>query len=160
MNNGAGVFVEATTTPGNTLVNMPKNAWTSVYGVNCSLGEGKAKSVILNASGTGTIEVRKEQDGEAIATIEISSNDFEEVVCELTEELTGIINNIYFVCTNGDVKFDSWRFSSETTGVREVNNGQWSNVKGQISDGKYIENGKIIIIRKSKKYSASGANLY
>lgn len=160
MNNGAGVFVEATTTPGNTLVNMPKNAWTSVYGVNCSLGEGKAKSVILNASGTGTIEVRKEQDGEAIATIEISSNDFEEVVGELTEELTGIINNIYFVCTNGDVKFDSWRFSSETTGVREVNNGQWSNVNGQLSDGKYIENGKIIIIRKSKKYSASGANLY
>ena len=160
MNNGAGVILEAKTSLGNTLVNMTKNAWTSVYGVNCSLGDGKAKSVVLNASGTGTIEVRKEQDGEAIATIEVSCNDFEEVVCELTEELTGIINNIYFVCTNGNVKFDSWRFSSETTGVREVNNGQWSNVKGQLSDGKYIENGKIIIIRKSKKYSASGANLY
>ena len=123
MNNGAGVTVEMTATEGNTIVNMPQNAWTSVYGINYSLGEGTARSVILNASGAGKVEVRKSLDGEAIATIEISGNEFEEVTAELTEELTGIINNIYFVCTNGSVKIDNWHFSSEATGIKGDVNG-------------------------------------
>ena len=113
MNNGAGIAVEKTTTAGNTVVNMPNGAWTSVYGINYSLGEGTAKSVILNASGAGTVEVRKSLDGESIATIEISGKESGEFTANLTEELTGIVNNIYFVCTGGSVSVDSWRFSSE-----------------------------------------------
>ena len=123
MNNGAGVMVEMTATEGNTVVNLPQNAWTSVYGINYSLGEGTARSVILNASGAGKVEVRKSLDGEAIATIEISGNDFEEITAELTEELTGIVNNIYFVCTNGSVKIDNWHFSSKATGIKGDVNG-------------------------------------
>ena len=123
MNNGAGITVEMTETDGNTVVNMPQNAWTSVYGINYSLGDGTARSVVMNASGAGTVEVRKSLDGETIATIEISGNEFEEVTAELTEELTGIINNVYFVCTNGSVKVDNWRFSSEATGLKGDVNG-------------------------------------
>ena len=159
MNNGAGVTAEMTATAGNTVISMPKGAWTSVYGVNYSLGDGKARSVILKASGAGTVEVRKDLNGDPIATIEISGNDFEDVAVELTEELTGIINNVYFVCTNGSVKVDSWRFSSEATGIREVQDSRFK-VQGLLSDGKYLENGKIIIIRNGKRYSASGAILY
>ena len=159
MNNGAGVTVEMTATAGNTVVNMSKDVWTSVYGINCSLGDGTARSVILNASGTGTIEVRKEQDGETIATVEISANEFEDVAVELTEELIGIVNNIYFVCTNGNVKFDSWRFSGEATGIKELKNHELRN-KGENPDGKYFENGKIIIFRNGKKYNTSGSILY
>ena len=159
MNNGAGVTIEATDTPGNTIVNLPKGAWTSVYGFNFSLGDGKAKSVILNVAGEGSAEIRKEQDGETIATIEVAGCDFEEIVNELTDELTGIVNNIYFVCTSGNVKFDSWRFSGEATGIREVK-GQRVKVKDQILDGKYIEDGKIIIIRNGKKYNSTGAILH
>lgn len=159
MNNGAGVTIEATDTPGNTIVNLPKGAWTSVYGFNFSLGDGKAKSVILNVAGEGSVEIRKEQDGGTIATIEVAGCDFEEIVNELTDELTGIVNNIYFVCTSGNVKFDSWRFSGEATGIREVK-GQRLKVKDQILDGKYIEDGKIIIIRNGKKYNSAGAILH
>jgi hypothetical protein len=157
MNNGAGIAVEKTTTAGNTVVNMPNGAWTSVYGINYSLGEGTAKSVILNASGAGTVEVRKSLDGESIATIEISGKESGEFTANLTEELTGIVNNIYFVCTNGSVKVDSWRFSSEATGIKEVNK---SKLSGLSPDGKYIENGKVIIFRSGKKYSTSGSILY
>ena len=159
MNNGAGVMIEATDTPGNTIVNLPKGAWTSVYGFNFSLDDGKAKSVILNVVGEGSVEIRKEQDGGTIATIEVAGCDFEEIVNELTDELTGIVNNIYFVCTSGNVKFDSWRFSGEATGIREVK-GQRLKVKDQILDGKYIEDGKIIIIRNGKKYNSTGAILH
>lgn len=159
MNNGAGVTIEATDTPGNTIVNLPKGAWTSVYGFNFSLGDGKAKSVILNVAGEGSVEIRKEQDGGTIATIEVAGCDFEEIVNELTDELTGIVNNIYFVCTSGNVKFDSWRFSGEATGIREVK-GQRLKVKDQILDGKYIKDGKIIIIRNGKKYNSAGAILH
>lgn len=159
MNNGAGVMIEATDTPGNTIVNLPKGAWTSVYGFNFSLDDGKAKSVILNVAGEGSVEIRKEQDGGTIATIEVAGCDFEEIVNELTDELTGIVNNIYFVCTSGNVKFDSWRFSGEATGIREVK-GQRLKVKDQILDGKYIEDGKIIIIRNGKKYNSTGAILH
>lgn len=159
MNNGAGVTIEATDTPGNTIVNLPKGAWTSVYGFNFSLGDGKAKSVILNVAGEGSVEIRKEQDGGTIATIEVAGCDFEEIVNELTDELTGIVNNIYFVCTSGNVKLDSWRFSGEATGIREVK-GQSLKVKDQILDGKYIEDGKIIIIRNGKKYNSTGAILH
>ena len=159
MNNGAGVMIEATDTPGNTIVNLPKGAWTSVYGFNFSLDDGKAKSVILNVAGEGSVEIRKEQDGGTIATIEVAGCDFEEIVNELTDELTGIVNNIYFVCTSGNVKFDSWRFSGEATGIREVK-GQSLKVKDQILDGKYIEDGKIIIIRNGKKYNSAGAILH
>ena len=159
MNNGAGVTIEATDTPGNTIVNLPKGAWTSVYGFNFSLGDGKAKSVILNVAGEGSVEIRKEQDGGTIATIEVAGCDFEEIVNKLTDELTGIVNNIYFVCTSGNVKFDSWRFSGEATGIREVK-GQSLKVKDQILDGKYIEDGKIIIIRNGKKYNSAGAILH
>ena len=159
MNNGAGVMIEATDTPGNTIVNLPKGAWTSVYGFNFSLGDGKAKSVILKVAGEGSVEIRKEQDGGTIATIEVAGCDFEEIVNELTDELTGIVNNIYFVCTSGNVKFDSWRFSGEATGIREVK-GQRLKVKDQILDGKYIEDGKIIIIRNGKKYNSAGAILH
>ena len=113
MNNGAGIAVEKTTTAGNTVVNMPNGAWTSVYGINYSLGEGTAKSVILNASGAGTVEVRKSLDGESIATIEISGKESVEFTANLTEELTGVLDNIYLVCTGGSVSVDSWRFSSE-----------------------------------------------
>ena len=159
MNNGAGVMIEATDTPGNTIVNLPKGAWTSVYGFNFSLDDGKAKSVILKVAGEGSVEIRKEQDGGTIATIEVAGCDFEEIVNELTDELTGIVNNIYFVCTSGNVKFDSWRFSGEATGIREVK-GQRLKVKDQILDGKYIEDGKIIIIRNGKKYNSTGAILH
>ena len=169
MNNGAGVSIGSTAIPGNTIVDLLNDAWTSVYGVNFSLGDGKARSVILNAAGGGIVEVRKEQDGEAIATIEVSGSDFEDNAGELTEELTGIVNSIYFVCTSGNVKIDSWRFSSEVTGIREVNGERVEGEKvkdegfnGQCSmvNGKYIENGKIIIIRNGKKYNAAGAILH
>ena len=85
--------------------------------------QGRARDVVMNASGAGTVEVRKSLDGEAIAMIEISGNEFEEVTTELTEELTGIINNVYFVCTNGSVKVDNWRFSAEATGLKGDVNG-------------------------------------
>ena len=166
MNNGAGIKIEPTDVCGNTVVNMPSGAWMSVYGLNFSPTEEKAKSVSISASGSGTIEVRKAIDGEPIATIEVSEDNIKEVTSVLTEELGNIVNNIYFVCTSGNVKVDSWRFSDEVTGIREIGvkseevNGQWSMVNGQYSNGKYIEDGKIIIIRNGKKYNVAGAILH
>ncbi len=159
MNNGAGITIENTSTSGNTLVAMPNGAWTSVYGLNYSIESENAKSVSINASGTGTVEVRKAIDEEPIATIDVAGSTFEDYSADLTEELTGIVNNIYFVCTSGDINIDSWKFSSQATGIKEINtNGQI--VKGNtLYDGKYLEDGKIVIIKNGKKYNTAGAIL-
>jgi len=148
--------VEKTSTAGNTVVNMPNGAWTSVYGINYSLGEGTAKSVILNASGAGTVEVRKSLDGESIATIEISGKESGEFTANLTEELTGIVNNIYFVCTSGSVSIDSWRFSSEAAGIKEV--GTDGVAKGTF---KYVDKdgGLVIKIADGKEFNAVGGRI-
>jgi hypothetical protein len=173
INNGAGITIEETDIHGNTIVNMTNGSWTSVYGLSFSPGGEKAKAVSIAASGSGVIEVRNSIDGEPIATITVSGEAVQEYVEALAEELSGIVNNIYFVCTSGNVKVDSWRFNDETTGIREVKGqrsevkgqrsevkGQRSEVKGQRLNGKYIEDGKVIIIRNGKKYNSAGAILH
>jgi arabinoxylan arabinofuranohydrolase len=175
INNGAGITIEETDIHGNTVVNMTNGSWTSVYGLSFSPGGEKAKAVSIAASGSGVIEVRNSIDGEPIATISVSGETVQEYVEALAEELSGIVNNIYFVCTSGNVKVDSWRFNDETTGIKEVKGdptptlpregvSPWGDlegvVKGQILNGKYIEDGKVIIIRNGKKYNSAGAILH
>ena len=175
INNGAGMTIEETDIHGNTVVNMTNGSWTSVYGLSFSHGGEKAKAVSIAASGSGVIEVRNSIDGEPIATISVSGETVQEYVEALAEELSGIVNNIYFVCTSGNVKVDSWRFNDETTGIKEVKGdptptlpregvSPWGDlegvVKGQIFNGKYIEDGKVIIIRNGKKYNSAGAILH
>ncbi|MBQ9356825.1 MAG: family 43 glycosylhydrolase [Prevotella sp.] len=135
--------------------------WWMVRGVDFSLGDAPARSLILRVKGTGTIEVRPNNlTAETLATATFNSTDGEQQIeVALNGEMQQLCQFLYFVITDGtDAEVLSWQFSSqEAQGINTVHesfpaadNATYSLQGQRISNtqrGIYIRNGRKVIIR-------------
>ena len=94
----------------NMYIKMAPGSWTAVR--NVDFGEKGAKSFVLRAKGTGTLEFRTASKGNPIATVEFSSTTMEDQVFEIDPEVFKGTKNLFFlVFTQADnVQFDAWQF--------------------------------------------------
>ena len=94
----------------NLMVNMVPGAWIAMR--NVDFGEKGAKSLVIRAKGTGTLEVRLGRTAQTIATLEFSSSALENHVLEIDPEIfKGTKAYLYFVFTKAEtVWFDTWQF--------------------------------------------------
>ena len=71
-------------------------------------------------------------------------------------------NKAYLHCdsnpTSGGARELRISFGDDITGIEQIDNGQWTIDNSQ--DGKFIENGKLVIVKNGVKYNAAGAKLY
>lgn len=101
----------------NMYVKMAPGSWTAVR--NVDFGETGAKSFVLRAKGTGTLEIRIGRNGQPIATMDFSSTEMQDHVMELDPSLfNGTKNFIFLVFTQSDnVQFDAWQFFETSPSV-------------------------------------------
>ena len=94
----------------NMYIKMAPTSWTAVR--NVDFGETGAKTFVLRAKGSGTIEFRTGKNQNPIATIEFSSSTMEDQVFEVDPAVfKGIKNLLFIVFTKADnVQFDAWQF--------------------------------------------------
>jgi arabinoxylan arabinofuranohydrolase len=95
----------------NMYVKMAAGSWTNVRKVD--FGENGARSFILRAKGSGTLEIRFVKSGKALATLDFSSSTMEDhVVAVDPATFKGSQNFVFFVFTQADnVQIDAWQFS-------------------------------------------------
>ena len=94
----------------NMYIMMAPTSWTAVR--NVDFGENGAKSFVLRAKGSGTLEFRTGKNQNPIATIEFSSADWEDHVFEVDPAVfKGTKNLLFLVFTQAEnVQFDAWQF--------------------------------------------------
>ena len=94
----------------NMYIKMAPTSWTAMR--NVDFGEKGAKTFVLRAKGSGTIEFRTGKNQNPIATIEFSSSTMEDQVFEVDPAVfKGIKNLLFIVFTKADnVQFDAWQF--------------------------------------------------
>ncbi|MBQ6209350.1 MAG: family 43 glycosylhydrolase [Prevotella sp.] len=125
----------------NLQVKMAPGAWTMVRRVN--FGKEGAKSFMLRAKGTGTLEIRLGSlSAEASDRVEFSSTSYNDYTIELTDTRYMGTRNVYFVFTQAtNVYFDAWQFTENTSdGIRPVSNAQDAPTKYFDLTGKQIPN--------------------
>ena len=98
----------------NMYIKMAPTSWTAVR--NVDFGETGAKTFVLRAKGSGTIEFRTGKNQNPIATIEFSSSTMEDQVFEVDPAVfKGTKNLLFIVFTKADnVQFDAWQFYETT----------------------------------------------
>ena len=79
---------------------------------NVDFGENGAKTFVLRAKGSGTLEFRTGKNQNPIATIEFSSSTMEDLVFEVDPAVfKGTKNLLFLVFTQAEnVQFDAWQF--------------------------------------------------
>ena len=94
----------------NMYIKMAPLSWTAVR--NVDFGETGAKSFVLRAKGSGTLEFRTGKNQDPIATIDFSSSTMEDLVFEVDPAVFKGTKNLFFlVFTQADnVQFDAWQF--------------------------------------------------
>ena len=94
----------------NMYIKMAPTSWTAMR--NVDFGEKGAKTFVLRAKGSGTIEFRTGKNQNPIATIEFSSSTMEDQVFEVDPAVfKGTKNLLFIVFTKADnVQFDAWQF--------------------------------------------------
>ena len=94
----------------NMYIKMAPLSWTAVR--NVDFGENGAKSFVLRAKGSGTLEFRTGKNQNPIATIEFSSSTIEDLVFEVDPAVfKGTKNLLFLVFTQAEnVQFDAWQF--------------------------------------------------
>ena len=94
----------------NMYIKMAAGSWTAVR--NVDFGEKGAKSFVLRAKGSGTIEFRTASKGQPIATVEFSSTEMQDNVFEIDPEVFKGTKNLFFLVFTeaSNVQFDSWQF--------------------------------------------------
>jgi arabinoxylan arabinofuranohydrolase len=94
----------------NMYIKIAPGSWTAVR--NVDFGEKGAKSFVLRAKGTGTLEFRTASKGQPIATVQFASTEMEDHVFEIDPETFKGTKNLFFLvfteATN--VQFDAWQF--------------------------------------------------
>lgn len=122
----------------NMYIKMAPGSWTAVR--NVDFGEKGAKSFVLRAKGTGTLEFRTASKGQPIATLEFSSTEMEDHVFEIDPEVFKGTKNLFFLvfteATN--VQFDAWQFFE--TAPNAIN--PLSTLNSQLSTHIYDLNGR------------------
>ena len=100
----------------NLQVKMAAGAWTQLRKVD--FGEQGASTFMLRAKGTGTLEIRMNNrtNNEPAATLEFSSDGFEDHTIELDPTVFQNVKTLYFVFTAAtNVYFDAWQFTEAQT---------------------------------------------
>ena len=94
----------------NMYINMAPKSWTAVR--NVDFGEKGAKSFVLRAKGSGTLEFRLGKNQNPIATVEFSSTEMQDHVFEIDPEVFKGTKNLFFLVFTqaNNVQFDSWQF--------------------------------------------------
>ena len=94
----------------NMYINMAPKSWTAVR--NVDFGEKGAKSFVLRAKGSGTLEFRLGKNQNPIATVEFSSTEMQDNVFEIDPEVFKGTKNLFFLVFTqaNNVQFDSWQF--------------------------------------------------
>ena len=94
----------------NMYINMAPKSWTAVR--NVDFGEKGAKSFVLRAKGSGTLEFRLGKNQNPIATLEFSSPEMQDNVFEIDPEVFKGTKNLFFLVFTqaNNVQFDSWQF--------------------------------------------------
>ena len=94
----------------NMYIKMAAGSWTAVR--NVDFGEKGAKSFVLRAKGSGTIEFRTASKGQPIAMVEFSSPEMQDHVFEIDPEVFKGTKNLFFLVFTqaNNVQFDSWQF--------------------------------------------------
>ena len=96
----------------NMYIKMAPLSWTAVR--NVDFGENGAKTFVLRAKGSGTVEFRLGKNQKPIATIEFSSSSttIEDHVFEVDPTVFKGTKNLFFIVfTQADgVQFDAWQF--------------------------------------------------
>ena len=94
----------------NMYIKMAPTSWTAVR--NVDFGENGAKTFVLRAKGSGTLEFRTGKNQDPIATIDFSSSTMEDLVFEVDPAVfKGTKNLLFLVFTQADkVQFDAWQF--------------------------------------------------
>jgi hypothetical protein len=119
-------------------IKMAPGSWTAVR--NVDFGEKGAKSFVLRAKGTGTLEFRTASKGQPIATVQFASTEMEDHVFEIDPETFKGTKNLFFLvfteATN--VQFDAWQFFE--TAPNAIN--PLSTLNSQLSTHIYDLNGR------------------
>ena len=122
----------------NMYIKMAPGSWTAVR--NVDFGEKGAKSFVLRAKGTGTLEFRTASKGQPIATVQFASTEMEDHVFEIDPETFKGTKNLFFLvfteATN--VQFDAWQFYE--TAPNAIN--PLSTLNSQLSTHIYDLNGR------------------
>ena len=122
----------------NMYIKMAPGSWTAVR--NVDFGEKGAKSFVLRAKGTGTLEFRTASKGQPIATVQFASTEMEDHVFEIDPEVFKGTKNLFFLvfteATN--VQFDAWQFYE--TAPNAIN--PLSTLNSQLSTHIYDLNGR------------------
>jgi arabinoxylan arabinofuranohydrolase len=122
----------------NMYIKMAPGSWTAVR--NVDFGEKGAKSFVLRAKGTGTLEFRTASKGQPIATVQFASTEMEDHVFEIDPETFKGTKNLFFLvfteATN--VQFDAWQFFE--TAPNAIN--PLSTLNSQLSTHIYDLNGR------------------
>ena len=96
----------------NMYIKMAPLSWTAVR--NVDFGENGARTFVLRAKGSGTVEFRLGKNQKPIATIEFSSSSttIEDHVFEVDPTVFKGTKNLFFIVfTQADgVQFDAWQF--------------------------------------------------
>jgi arabinoxylan arabinofuranohydrolase len=94
----------------NMYIKMAPKSWTAVR--NVDFGENGAKTFVLRAKGSGTLEFRLGKNQNPIAKIEFSSSTMEDHVFEVDPEVFKGTKNLFFLVFTeaNDVQFDAWQF--------------------------------------------------
>lgn len=104
-------------------VKMAAGSWIMLRKVD--FGSEGAMSLTIRTKGTGTLEIRfGNLNANAAATLDFSSSSYSEKTFEVNPELFKGVKTVYFVFTAAEnVQFDSWQFTSLSTGIEDKSSG-------------------------------------
>jgi hypothetical protein len=119
---------------GSSLTDVSANLMKAGTGASVSYEAGKTKYV-LGVSGSDEAEFQKIVDGGSAATV---------------------AKGKAYLQFNEEILARSMRFSGDITGVENVE----AAAEAKAKEGKFIENGKLVIVKNGVKFNAAGAKLY
>ena len=95
----------------NLYIKMAAGSWTAVR--NVDFGQTGAKSLVVRAKGTGTVEIRTGRNSQPLARMEFSSTEMKDHVVSVDPSVFKDTKTfVFIVFTQAEnVQFDSWQFS-------------------------------------------------
>ena len=103
----------------NMQVKMTEGSWIQVR--KADFGSNGASKIMVRAKGEGTMEFRFSRKGaKASATVNISSDDFEDYAIEVDPTVFVNARTMYIVVTSGSIYFDAWQAYDSASGIETV----------------------------------------
>ena len=105
----------------NLYIKMAAGSWTAVR--NVDFGQTGAKSLVVRAKGTGTVEIRTGRNSQPLARMEFSSTEMKDHVVSIDPSVFKDTKTfVFIVFTQAEnVQFDSWQFSeSDASGIATI----------------------------------------